>query len=56
MMVRRIMDRLFNAWMGVVLLALWLDWDCTGLRYKVLSSFFLSWLRKIDGDRLMGLW
>lgn len=49
-MGRLMMDRLFNTWMGIVLLALWLVWDYTGLRYKVLSFFFLSWLRKIDGD------
>lgn len=52
-MGRSMMDRLFNTWMGIVLLALWLVWDYTGLRYKVLSFSFLSWLRKIDGDRYM---
>lgn len=50
-MGRLMMDRLFNTWIGIVLLALWLDWDYMGLRYKVLSFFFSSWLRKIDGDR-----
>lgn len=28
-MGRLMMDRLFNTWMGIVLLALWLDWDDT---------------------------
>lgn len=39
-MGRLMMDRLFNTWMGIVLLALWLVWVYTGLRYKVLSFFF----------------
>lgn len=45
MMVRRrimgrlMMDRLFNTWMGIVLLALWLVWDYTGFRYKVWTFF-----------------
>lgn len=55
-MGRLMMDRLFNTWMGIVLLALWLVWDYTGLRYKVLSFFFLSWLRKVDGDGWIGFW
>lgn len=40
-MGRLMMDRLFNMWRGIVLLALWLDWDYMGFRYKVLSFFFL---------------
>lgn len=34
------MDRLFNAWIGIVLLALWLDWDYMGLREEGLNFFF----------------
>lgn len=41
MMGRLMMDGLFNAWMGIVLLALWLVWDYTGLREEVLNFFFL---------------
>jgi len=55
-MGRLMMDILFNMWIGIVLLALWLVWDYTGLRYKVLSFSFLSWLRKIDGDGWIGFW
>lgn len=47
-MGRLMMDRLFNTWIGIVLLALWLAWDYTGLRYKVLSFFFLVFLSEED--------
>lgn len=47
-MGRLMMDGLFNTWIGIVLLALWLDWDFTGLRYKVLSFFFLVFLAEED--------
>lgn len=40
-MARLMMDGLFNMGMGIVLLALWLDWDYTGLREEVLSFFCL---------------
>lgn len=57
MMVRRrimgmlMMDGLFNTWMGIVLLALWLGWDYVRLREEVLNFFLSSCLGKIDGDR-----
>lgn len=50
-MGRLMMDRLFNMWMGIVLLALWVAWGYMGLREEVLTFFSSSCLGKIDGDR-----